>query len=184
MLGHYLYFLSYFNRSIFTLVSGFLAKWNKASLKKVDRSKGELIMGVWINLLYPLLIWLCIKFRYHSPLELLFGVVANSIEPMLYFFDNFGSGNLNLVQLPIEVKLSELSMSYFSGTFDHHLMKQWQYTIIILDLIMAGVKGFLWLALTSEGNKAFTLLYSFAFGLTLFMFSKEYLELYVDLSKI
>ena len=107
-MGHYFYFLSYFNRMILIFVSVVLAKWNKASLKKVgELGKGMLIVGVSTNLLYPLLIWLCVKFRYHFPLELSCGVVAN-IEPIFYLFTKFGTGNF--VHLPIAQRLSELSI--------------------------------------------------------------------------
>ena len=75
-------------------------------------------------------------------------------------------------------------MLYFTGTLKKGFMEQWQYTIIILGLIVASVKAICRLEQTSEGDRAFSLFCSLGFGLTLFMISKEYLELYVDLSKI
>ena len=146
-------------------------------------SIGMLIVGASINMLYPILIWLCIKFRYHLPIELLCYTIANLIEPIVYLCNKFGSGNR--VQLPMASILCHyLFMSIFSGNLDHGFLKQWQYTIIILDLILLGVKALHWLMLTSEGTKALPLICSLALGLTLLMFSKEYLDLYVDLSKI
>ena len=93
MLAQYLTFVSYFNREIFTLGSLVLAKFNKSSLKKVDDlSKGMLIAGASLNMLFPVLLWLCIKFGYHFPVELLFLGAANLIEPIVYFYDKFGPG--------------------------------------------------------------------------------------------
>ena len=71
----------------------------------------------------------------------------------------------------------------FPGSLDQHFMKQWQYTIFILDLIIASVKTICLLAQTGEGN--ITMLTSFVtFCLALLMIGYEYLGLYVDLSKI
>ena len=95
LMGHYFLFLGQINRSMVTFGSALLAMWNKTSLKKADNmSKGMLIVGALINMLYPLLIWLCIKFHFHLVLELCFVVVANFIEPISYFYNTFGSGSL------------------------------------------------------------------------------------------
>ena len=107
MLALYFEFLRQFNRCIFTFGSAALAKWNKASLKKVDgMSKGMLVVGASINMLYPVLIWLYTKFQYHLPIqlfpiELSCFVVANLIENIFYFYNNFGSGKV--------VQLTEIS---------------------------------------------------------------------------
>ena len=181
MLGHYFYFLSYFNRNIFTFLSVVLANWKKINLKKLDDVSGEMvIVGALINLLYPLLIYVCIKFGYHFPLELACGVVAMSVDPIFYFLNTFGFGNLSLVLN----RHSELYMAYFSGTSNHHFWKQWQYTIIIVDIMLAGIKVVYLLVESSQGNMTFPVIISLALGVTLFGFSKEYLALYVDLSKI
>ena len=51
-------------------------------------------------------------------------------------------------------------------------------------MILASIKV-IWMAVQgSEGNMACTVILSLALGLTLFGFSKDYLALYVDLSKI
>ena len=97
MLGHYFYFLSYFNRNVFIFCSAIVAKWRKTSLRKVDNmnEEGLIILGALINVLYPLLIYVTIKFSYHFPLELSIGVIAMSCDPIYYFIKNFGHGNLN-----------------------------------------------------------------------------------------
>ena len=180
MLGHYFYFLSYFNRNVFIFGSAFLAKWRKTSLRKVDdMSEGLVILGALINVLYPLLIYVTIKFNYHFPLELSIGAIAMSCDPIYYFFKNLGHGNLNYHSKVVD-DLTEV----FSGTIDHHFMKQWQYTIFIMDIMLASIKVIWMVVQRSEGNMACTVILSLALGLTLFGFGQEYLALYVDLSKI
>ena len=71
-----------------------------------------------------------------------------------------------------------------SGTVEWHDVRQWQFTIIILDMTVAGLRVMWWFAHTSIGDGAFLLLFSLAFAITLFMFCKDYLDLFVDLSKI
>ena len=98
MLGYYCLFLSHLNRCIFTFISAVFAKWNEESLNKGDdTSNGILIVASSLNVLYPILIWLCTRFHYHFTTELLFLGVANLIEPIFYFYNNFGSGNLVLL---------------------------------------------------------------------------------------
>ena len=63
-------------------------------------------------------------------------------------------------------------------------MKQWQYTIFIMDIMLASIKVIWMVVQRSEGNMACTVILSLALGLTLLGFGKEYLALYVDLSKI
>ena len=63
-------------------------------------------------------------------------------------------------------------------------MKQWQYTIFIMDIMLASIKVIWMVVQRSEGNVACTVILSLALGLTLFGFGQEYLALYVDLSKI
>ena len=93
MLAQYLTFLAHYNRSVITLGSILLAKCNKTSLKTVDdMSKGKLILGILINMLFPILLWLCIKFQYHFPLEVLLLAVVYLIEPFFYFYGKMESG--------------------------------------------------------------------------------------------
>ena len=73
---------------------------------------------------------------------------------------------------------------YISGTVEWHDVQQWQFTILILDMMVTGLKALWWFAQTSMGDGAFLLLFSSTIFVTLFMFCKDYLDLFVDLSKI
>ena len=53
-------------------------------------------------------------------------------------------------------------------------MKQWQYTIFIMDIMLASVKVIWMVVQRSEGNVACTVILSLALGLTLFGFGQEY----------
>ena len=95
MLAQYFTFLAHYIRIVIALGSILLAKSNKTSLRTIDdMSKGKLIMGTLINMLFPILLWLSIKFQYHCPLEVLLLAVAYLIDPFLYFFGKMGSGYL------------------------------------------------------------------------------------------
>ena len=93
MVGHYLLFLSHLNRCLFTFCSVLLTKWECASSKNAKVSKGLQFVQGFSDMMYPILIWLCIKFRYHFPMELLLFGVANLIQPISYFFWKCGYGN-------------------------------------------------------------------------------------------
>ena len=95
MLGHYFLFLSHLNRCLFTFGSVLMTKWENASSKKAqDIGKGLLFVEAFSNMMYPIMIWLCIKYGYHFPLEILLFGVANLIQPISYFFRKFGYGKL------------------------------------------------------------------------------------------
>ena len=68
------------------------------------------------------------------------------------------------------------------GKLDPNFMTQWQYTIFIMDLIVASVKTVFLSVQTGEGN--ITMITFIIFCLALLIIGNEYLELYVDLSKI
>ena len=121
MLAQYLTFLAQYNQSVITLGSILLAKYNKTSLKTVDdMSKGKLILGALINMLFPILIWLCIKFQYHFPLEVLLLAIAYLIDPFLYFYGKLGLGELvclgNLLCLYPNFQAPSITISAENGS--------------------------------------------------------------------
>ena len=71
------------------------------------------------------------------------------------------------------------------STRSWHEIEQWQWTIVILDQIMAVLRSLCWLAQTSEDvDKTFPFLVTLGLGFTLFVYFRDYLKIYVDLNKI
>ena len=77
-------------------------------------------------------------------------------------------------------------MQFFSvsGSLDLHFIKQWQVTLIIINLTLFVLRVIFWLSKTEVDGALVPLIYSLVFGFLLYDFCKGYLEDYVDLSKI
>ena len=77
-------------------------------------------------------------------------------------------------------------MPYFSvsGSLDLHFIKQWQVTLIIIDLTLFVLRVVLLLAKTELDHALAPLIYSTVFGFLLYVYCKDYMEDYVNLSKI
>ena len=57
-------------------------------------------------------------------------------------------------------------------------------TIVIIDLIIMIMRVLCWMALAGRDDRPLHVIFALACGFILYTFCKEYLEKYVDLSKI
>ena len=97
----------------------------------------------------------------HFTLELLLLICTSLIGPLTYFYQNIRPGKP-----------------------DQRQIDQWQLTIMILDGLIFGARVFSWLLRASLDDKAFLLICTLFIGITLLVLCKDYIEEYVDLSKI
>ena len=109
-----------------------------------------------------LLSWLFIKYQYYFfTLELLLLICTSLIGPVTYFYQHFRPQSI-----------------------DQRHIDQWQLTIIIFDGIIFGARVLLWLFQASLDDRAFLLVCSLSIGISMVIVCKDYLEEYVNLSKI
>ena len=189
MLGHYATYLSFLFYCTIYIGGSIFIKWSKRSLENDDDtimlytwyghdtyhniSRGSQDLGI-------LLSWLCTKYQYHFPLELLIFVSALLIRPMAYFYTFLRPGN----QFHLAKLICHCVNLLFSVTIRWHETEQWLRTIFIFDIIITVLHTLSWLAQGENVDGTFTLLFSLSFGFILFTYCKDYVKRYVDLSKI
>ena len=156
MFGHYIFFLEHIQRCIFYSIAVIFSKWYRISLAADDGR----IMGLQAKSVIPS--WIFTKYQYsHFTLELLLLICTSLMGPMTYFYQNIRPGKL-----------------------DQRLVDQWQLTIIIVDGVIFGGRVLFWLLQASLDDRAFLLICTLFIGITLLVLCKDYIEEYVDLSKI
>ena len=178
MLGHYCALLCHFNRCLVFVITEIFAKWNNIAWTSMDKSN-QSTLSLSMNMVIPILNWLCIKYHYHFPIELLIMVIALTIGTISYFYDCFVPGNKCQ-----HYGFTMWTVILFSGNLNWHEIEQWIITIMILDQLIVLLKAIFWLANKSLDERAFPLICSLALGLILVQYCRDYLLKYVDLSKI
>ena len=105
MLGHYIFYLHLLVYYTFLNGGAFLVKWNKIGFElsidlgfESDNDTNMLPIGLYdipetLTELFILLSWLCTKYEYHFPLELLIFVSLYLITAMAYFYTLLRPGN-------------------------------------------------------------------------------------------
>ena len=104
MLGHYFAFLAHYNRCFIFVITEMFARWNNIVWPSTDKSNRS-TLSLSMNMIIPLLNWLCIKYHYHFPTELLIMVLALFIGTIAYFYDFFVPGTPNFYNIQYTCKL-------------------------------------------------------------------------------
>ena len=159
MMGHYLLLWSQLNRCIFFTISYLLSKWSIISFEK--SIGGGARSGIIINLLYPLMGWLCVKYHFHFPYELLLHTFTTRVLVAMAYIYNC-----------------------FKGGLAWQRLEQWETTLTIFNMIILIFRALVMLIGTNVDCWILPLLYSLGGGLALFRLCKDYVEEFVVLQKV
>ena len=93
MMAHYFHHLTLVNRYFFILIAGACAWLTKANNNEFwkDYWIDDVVMDNWIihceSILYIMGLWLCIRYCYHLPINLLVINIVMAFEPMNYLYN-------------------------------------------------------------------------------------------------
>lgn len=161
MLGQYFLFLCHVNLSVFLFIFAIFAKLNNLHLGTVGNRRNSNLV-IFLNMLLPVMNWLWTKYQFHLPFGLLIYIVALLIGHIAYFYSLLCEGNL---------------VTFLTWLFLHYVW-YFRYSKPTWNWTMAIHNNRIGLDLT------FPLICSVIFYLLLFTFCKNYLDIFVDLSKI
>ena len=185
MLAHYLFFIHWISHLTVFCIACLFAKftfWQHNTMaNESDGTKVQKLARI-STFLVPSLSWFSTKYQYYFCLNLLFLNFTTLPTSIAYFYSllNSGCSLLRMVE-----KMLYNSNIFLTEASDFRLIRQWQLTFFVFNLISFIFKVFLDLAYPNIQD-SFVLPFMFGVFLSQVVFSicKTYLEIFVHLDKI
>lgn len=114
MLGHYFLFLCHVNLCLFLFIFTINAKWNNIHFGTVGNKRNSDLV-IFLDMLLPVLNWLCTKYQFHLPLELLIYTSALLIGHVAYFYSLLWAGTIAILSVNGSISITYIFQTLLTG---------------------------------------------------------------------
>ena len=185
MLAHYIRFISQATPGIFMFLAIITSPrlWKKCIGCNHDReATSRKALSSYLHMQVVVLLWVAARYQHHFSLCLLIDTFLESLHQFIYFYTLLWPGKTRTWNAEKKYSSSENFM-FFSGKDFSHL-HHWRVTLTLLNTIGALLVQFAYQSYTARFEIAFYNIGTLFLAICLYAWIKDYVEHYVDTSKI
>ena len=190
MLAHYIPFFYTVKKCIFFVIEGIYNRWSDRR-NHVDYGTQEegflarLIMKSLLQLQFPVIPWVVTKYQYHFPISLFLGAISIIMGPLVYFHSLLWPQS----EFSFSVSIIDSNCSTYLtlvGENDFSMMHHWHETLSILNFwgVLIQILYMIAAAILQDQDVTLLMTMFLVFGTSVYVWSKDYLETHVKISKI
>ena len=181
-MAHYFHHLTIVNRAIFICIAGALERYNNNNMKNTtegnDGPDGPSKVSSILMFIYPMWNWLCVRYHYRLPFNLLMHNIVIVFEPITYFCNLVRPGTATLFIVHTQRSMNQTK--FILGVQINQIINaQWIVTLTIINGGSMVLRLVMELGQTPMQEKIFPLIVAVASGAWIIHIWSNYFATYV-----